>query len=832
MKKTKAALSAVLASVMVFSVAAVPADARQVTVTPGVEHISGASQGSNIHRLSVDMTRPGVSVEALTNEPMDQLLRTSVLSQKHSRDGHTVVGSINGSFFHMGAVNPLNYKMPAYLLMRDGVVNTYGVIENDPNEYMNVPSAFAVTKDGLGHIGEFGYEASVMAGGKSHPITSVNKRMRETNEVILYTDSYSYRQTRQNEYGMEIVLTNFNKPIEDDYRLGNTVEATVSGIYHKKKGAEIPEGGAVLSIHGHENIVDFGGVKVGEKLALNVDLTSPWNEAEFVLASGPLLVQDGQVDIEMKSTSDRSRTRSPRTAVATNRDGSEVFLVTVDGRGAGGSKGMTLPEFAQYLKSIGAYNALNLDGGGSTTMAVRPRGYQYPTVVNRPSDGAERAVSTILSAISYETTGAPVYMSASISSSAIPKGGRAKVTVDYVTDSNYHPVKVDASKLTYSVEGAIGTISSDGTFTATAPGKGTVTVRMGNAAKSFPVEVTALPGNTMIHGFNDASVWKAESARAKTTLRFDGAKAPKKEGANALSLQYDFTGTSGTSASYAVTDSIKMSVRPERLGIWVFGDGAKHWLRGTIQDGTGKEYTIDFTEQGGLDWIGWRYRTADIPASAVSPIALKKLYLAEPLDSNKNRGTIYLDRLIADYNGNHIEPLFNDVPLSHWHLEEIRMAVDNGWINGYPDGNYRPAEHISRAHAAVLISRALGIETKEVTADPFNDVSKDYGYAPEIALVKELGIMTGGPTGNFNPYANLSRAQMAKILQETYDLKPKQPIPEITDVDKDNWSYGPISTIASHGLTILGEHGDYRPNSYVSRSQFAAFIARAEALQQ
>ncbi|MCM3088096.1 phosphodiester glycosidase family protein [Bhargavaea ginsengi] len=830
MSRMKAVFSSALASVMILSVPAMPAEAAQVTVTPGVEHSSGASQGSNIHRLSVDMTRPGVSVEALTNNPMDNLLQTSVLSRNHSREGHTVVGSINGSFFHMGTINPLNYKMPAYLLMKGGVVNTYGVIEHDPNEYMNVPSAFAVTKDGNGHIGEFGYEATVMAGGKNHPITSINKRMREVNEVVLYTDSYSYRQTRQNEYGMEIVLTNFNDSIEEDYRLGRTVEATVSGIYHKEKGVEIPENGAVLSIHGTENILDFGGVKIGDKMALNVGLTAPWNEAEYVLASGPLLVQDGQVDIEMKSTSDRSRTRSPRTAVATNRDGSEVFLVTVDGRNAGGSKGMTLPEFAQYLKSIGAYNALNLDGGGSTTMAVRPRGYQYPVVVNRPSDGAERAVSTILSAISYEATGVPTHMSASISSTAVPKGGRAKVTVDYVTDINFHPVKVDASKLTYSVEGNIGTVSSDGTFTATAPGKGSVTVRMGNASKSFQVEVTALPGNALIHGFNDASVWKAESARAKTTLRFDGAQAPKKEGANALSLQYDFTGTNGTSASYAVTDSIKMSVRPERLGLWVYGDGAKHWLRGTIQDGTGKEYTIDFTEQGGLNWTGWKYVTSILPDAAVSPISVKKLYVTEPSDSNKNKGTIYLDRMIADYNGNHVEQLFNDVGFNYWAINEISKAVDNGWINGYIDGTFKPESNLSRAHAAVLISRALGKTGKAVTTDPYPDVKKTHPYAREIVLMRELGIMQGDTsTGKFNPNANLTRAQMAAVLDRAYELEVSGSVPLIRDVPQNDWAYVHVAALSTNGLTTLNE-GKYRPHENVRRSQFAAFLVRAEQL--
>lgn len=812
------------------SAVTIPVEAAQVTVTPGVEHIRETAQGNLAHRLVVDMDRPGVSIETLNNDPLTTLKATSLMSKEHSREGRVVVGSVNGGLFHANPYYDKLKGLPAYLLMKDGKINTYGSIEKDSSSYMSQPSAFAVTNDGRGHIGLFDYEGNVTAGGAVLPLTSVNHQVRGTNEVILYTDSFSYPQTRTNEHGIEFVLENFTSSFEEGYPLGASVEATVTDVLLQQKGgAEIPKGGAVLSIHGGTNTDKFRNVSKGEKMSFKIDLSRPWSDSEFVLASGPLLVQNGKVDLTMNPNSPRARERAPRTAVATNKEGSEVYLVTVDGRDGNRTNDMTLPEFAEYLKSIGAYNALNLDGGGSTTMAVRPRGYQYPIVVNHPSDGFERKVSNILSAVSYVSTGVPTHINASISSSSVPKGSRAKVTVDYVTDTNFHPVKMDSSMLKYSVGGNIGTISADGTFTATAPGKGTVTVRAGNASKSFPMEVAALPNNTLIHGFNDASVWKPESIRAKTTLRFDGAKAPKKEGANALSLQYDFTGTNGTSASYAVTDSIKMSVRPERLGLWIFGDGANHWLRGLVQDGSGKEYTINFTEEGGLNWTGWRYRTADIPSSAVGPVTVKKLYLAEPLDSRKNKGTIYLDRLIADYSGTHIEPPFNDVALSHWHLKEIAMAVDNGWINGYPDGTYRPAEFISRAHAAVLISRALGVPSSQLTEDPYKDVPKEYGYAREIALMKERGIMTGDVNGNFNPHANLSRAQMAAILKRTYDLEMKQPVPEITDVPKDNWSYGPIATIASHGLTNL-DNGQYRPNKFVSRSQFAAFLSRAESM--
>ena len=79
--------------------------------------------------------------------------------------------------------------------------------------------------------------------------------------------------------------------------------------------------------------------------------------------------------------------RQPRTLAGVRADGT-TLLVTVDGRRPGWSVGMTLPEAARLMRSLGARDALNLDGGGSSTMTVRGE------VVSRPSDrGGERPVS-------------------------------------------------------------------------------------------------------------------------------------------------------------------------------------------------------------------------------------------------------------------------------------------------------------------------------------------------------------------------------------------------------------------------------------------------------
>lgn len=96
----------------------------------------------------------------------------------------------------------------------------------------------------------------------------------------------------------------------------------------------------------------------------------------------PLLIKAGKIDItweQEKTSKSFAEMRHPRTAVAKLTDG-KFLMITVDGRQPGVSVGMNLRELADYLLSLGATDAMNLDGGGSTTMYVDGK------VVNTPSD--------------------------------------------------------------------------------------------------------------------------------------------------------------------------------------------------------------------------------------------------------------------------------------------------------------------------------------------------------------------------------------------------------------------------------------------------------------
>jgi exopolysaccharide biosynthesis protein len=110
------------------------------------------------------------------------------------------------------------------------------------------------------------------------------------------------------------------------------------------------------------------------------------------LAAGPLLVQDGTMKVDPKNA-----TRHPRSILGVNAAGDRLWLVTIDGRQKGYSEGASFAESALILQALGAANAINLDGGGSTALVFRDP-VRGPQVLNRPIQsgipGTERPVAT------------------------------------------------------------------------------------------------------------------------------------------------------------------------------------------------------------------------------------------------------------------------------------------------------------------------------------------------------------------------------------------------------------------------------------------------------
>jgi exopolysaccharide biosynthesis protein len=129
-------------------------------------------------------------------------------------------------------------------------------------------------------------------------------------------------------------------------------------------------------------------------------MMEPFHPLEAV-GGRPVIVRGGLPSAEALDSSAFAVTRHPRTAAGIADRGRRLLLVTVDGRQPEWSVGMRLDELARLLVALGAEEAINLDGGGSTAMVVRDRASTRLRMVNRPSDReGERAVGNALAVVS------------------------------------------------------------------------------------------------------------------------------------------------------------------------------------------------------------------------------------------------------------------------------------------------------------------------------------------------------------------------------------------------------------------------------------------------
>jgi hypothetical protein len=213
-------------------------------------------------------------------------------------------------------------------------------------------------------------DLSLEVGGRKLAVNGMN-RQRNTDEVIVYTASFGPK-TLTGPEGIEAVV----------------VKGKITAVSRTNGNSSIPDGGFVVSANGKyrdelawlapgDEVNGFFGAYLligGDRYELN--------HVDDIVAGVPQLIKNGKIHItweQEKASKSFVETRHPRTAVAKLPDW-KFLMVTVDGRQPGVSVGMTLQELAEYLLSLGAVDAMNLDGGGSTTMFLDGK------VVNTPSD--------------------------------------------------------------------------------------------------------------------------------------------------------------------------------------------------------------------------------------------------------------------------------------------------------------------------------------------------------------------------------------------------------------------------------------------------------------
>jgi exopolysaccharide biosynthesis protein len=302
----------------------------------------------------------------LSNESI--VLRETVSSmQKRLSTQATSVG-VNGDYFASSD------GRPSGIFLRDGILAT------PPNSDR---SSAGITLDGLLDVRRVSFRGTWRGTGQRRSLNFLNKAPG-TNGISLFTSDWGSATPRV-AGAFSVVLGAFPAATPNT-DLAVPVAATSSGA-----SVRIEPGTAVLVARGNAAAKLQAEAQPGTVVALRLILQPDWSVVSDAIGGGPLLVRDGAPVYRSNEgfTTSQLAPRGPRTAVGQRADGG-IILLTTDGRQPGFSIGMTNFELAQALVRYGAVRGMALDGGGSSTLAFEG------TVLNSPSDGRERAVSTAL----------------------------------------------------------------------------------------------------------------------------------------------------------------------------------------------------------------------------------------------------------------------------------------------------------------------------------------------------------------------------------------------------------------------------------------------------
>ena len=256
-------------------------------------------------------------------------------------------------------------------------------------------SAFAISAEGAPMVAVFNIRTGLITpSGKQLPISLFNRSPGNGGLSCLNRFAAARIDSVRADIGFELQSLGERSVIND------TVRARVLQVRRRGWPLKIADGQWLVA--GSMDLPE-GEIVAGDTVGLFCLLPPAVSRLEEAIGGGPRIVRDGYPSIEYereKLGRGFTEERHPRTAVGHSQDGRTLFLVTIDGRQPGYSVGMSLAELADFMaddiesfsaSGANAYHALNLDGGGSTTMVV---GNQ---VVNRPSDQTgEREVANAL----------------------------------------------------------------------------------------------------------------------------------------------------------------------------------------------------------------------------------------------------------------------------------------------------------------------------------------------------------------------------------------------------------------------------------------------------
>jgi len=399
------------------------------TVGPGVIHkkVHAPTVPWIINVLEIDLQNPYLKMESVkANNRLSGYETTSSMATRSNSAGHRVVGAVNADFYASGGI-PIGSQVINGAMLKTSV--DWSSIGFDEN---NKPT-----------IGTIAFSGWASGDSGSFDVANVNAT-RYTNQLIIY-NSYFGGNTGTNEYGTEVSLA----PI-DSWIVNDTLRLLVTAIETGVGSMSISTGDAILSGHGSAAAF-LNNWQTGDTVQLYLGLNPTLPRLTQLVGGNYKFLENGVY------TGSTNTDLHPRTFAGINADSTKLLLAVVDGRQPG-SIGMNYQHLADYMISLGAVHAVNLDGGGSSTLVVH-------NVVENSLYTDERTVANALMVVSNAPEDSLIAIQLQPDNFRQFLGSTQSIEVSG-WDQYFNPRSVNMANVSFSVSPDGGVIDNAGNFTA------------------------------------------------------------------------------------------------------------------------------------------------------------------------------------------------------------------------------------------------------------------------------------------------------------------------------------------------------------------------------
>ncbi len=353
-------------------------------LAPGVTHrFEQRPEGPfAIHIVEIDPRACGVEIRAAKGaDAMIGRETTTALFARESAPGRPSVVAVNADFFRYEPDG-----VPEGPQVAGGEViaaaGTYG--PSVSTRFGIEQPVFGITRSGRPFVGEVRIAGQAWSAGGNLPLGRLNAAPGPDSLALFNHFAGAAVPGEVPARGVSLRL------LRAATAAGDVTTAIVTATHANAAGLTVPADGSLLAGRGAA-AEWIGALSVGDTVRWHLAFAGAPGAVRELVGGFPLLLLDGESVLHRvpRIWPPFATGRHPRTAVGIRADGT-VVLVVVDGRQEGYSAGMTLEETTALMRELGTVDALNLDGGGSTTLVTAAG------IVNRPSDAQERPVSNAL----------------------------------------------------------------------------------------------------------------------------------------------------------------------------------------------------------------------------------------------------------------------------------------------------------------------------------------------------------------------------------------------------------------------------------------------------